>query len=156
MQRAPSGSPLNRWRQCSPCSFLVSTMPKHLLSSVLHAFSALPHTALAHTVAGASTAVAQRQDGMDSMPAEPVQFILLDHVDNPTIKVPHCQIVGEPGSLLQFGGHKTLRQLGEVLMSAAVPDKPVASLAGHARVASRTCTSPGRCWRRCARQAGGG
>ena len=37
MQRAPSGSPLNRWRQCSLCSFLVSTIPKHLLSSVLQA-----------------------------------------------------------------------------------------------------------------------
>ena len=36
MQRAPSGSPLNRWRQCRPGACLVSTMPKHLLSSVLH------------------------------------------------------------------------------------------------------------------------
>ena len=92
MQRAPSGSPWNRWRQCSPCSFLVNTMPKHLLSSVLHAFDALPHTVLAHTVAGASTAVARTQDGMDSMPAEPAQPILLNGVDCALIKVPHRQL----------------------------------------------------------------
>ena len=35
MQRAPSGSPLNRRRQCSPGPVLASTRPSNLLSSVL-------------------------------------------------------------------------------------------------------------------------